>query len=68
MLRVCLLQYLYGLHVAYMFEVCVKCALLLIVCSMCVLKLGISLIVYFFFSNVHVYYCKVMVRELHLDP
>ncbi len=48
MLRVCL-QCLCGLHAAYMFEVCVKCALMLIVCSMCVLKLGISLFVYLFF-------------------
>ncbi len=48
MLRVCL-QCLCGLHSAYIFEVCIKCALMLIVCSMCVLKLGLSFIVYLFF-------------------
>ncbi len=34
MVRVCL-QYLCGLHAAYMLEVCMICALILIVCSMC---------------------------------
>jgi hypothetical protein len=45
-----LLQCLCGLHAAYMFEVCGTCALMLIVCSIRVLKLGISLFVYLFFS------------------
>jgi hypothetical protein len=34
MLRVCL-QCLCGLHAGHRFEMCIKCALILIVCSMC---------------------------------
>jgi hypothetical protein len=56
MLRVCL-QCLCGLHATYMFEVCIKYALMLLVWSMCMLKSGVSLIVYLFFLY---YSCQLL--------